>query len=44
MRLIEKLNCKVIVENGLSFLKRNLMLLQVRRRFSGIPLKLRTYP
>lgn len=37
MILIEELNGKLIVENGLRFLERNLMLLQVCRCFDGMP-------
>lgn len=40
MLVIEELNCEVIVKNALCFLKRNLMLLQISRRFARMPLKL----
>ena len=40
MLVIEELNREVIVKNGLCFLKRNLMLFQIRRCFAWMPLKL----
>ena len=40
MLVIDKLNREVIVKNGLCFLKRNLMLFQIRRSFAWMPLKL----
>ena len=40
MLVIEKLNCEVIVKNGLCFLKRNLMLFQISRCLAWMPLKL----
>jgi hypothetical protein len=38
MLVIDELNREVIVKNGLCFLERNLMLLQIRRCFAWMPL------
>ena len=40
MFFVEELNRKLIVENGLCFFKRNLMLLEVRYRLRLVPLEL----